>query len=51
MTTYKVKIHRSALRDLDKLHEYLISVMSQDGANRYIDAMMDEVKSLSIFAD
>ncbi len=39
------------MRDMDELEEYLKSVMTQIGANKYIDTMIAEVMSLSIFAD
>ena len=51
MTIYKVRLHRSAMRDMYELEEYLKSVMSQIGANKYIDTMIAEVMSLSVFAD
>ena len=51
MTTYKIRIDDSAESDLRNLFEFLISVMSRDGANRYIDMIMNEVLSLSILAD
>ena len=51
MTTSPVRLHRLAVRDLDALYVFLITVMSKEGANRYIDAMIAEVNSLSIFAD
>ena len=51
MKTYKVKIDRTAEADLHNLFRFLISVMSREGANRYIDTMVNEVQSLSILAD
>ena len=51
MTTYKIRIDDSAESDLRHLFEFLISVMSRDGANRYIDMIANEVLSLSILAD
>ena len=39
------------MRDMDELEEYLKSVMSQIGANKYIDTMIAEVMSLSVFAN
>lgn len=39
------------MRDMDELEEYLKSVMTQIGANKYIDTMIAEVMSLSVFAD
>ena len=50
MTVYNVRLRHSAIRDLDELEEYLKSVMSQIGANRYIDNMIAEVQSLSLLA-
>jgi len=51
MTTYKIRIDDSAESDLRNLFEFLISVMSREGANRYIDMIINEVLSLSILAD
>ncbi len=51
MTVYKVKISQSAMRDMDDLEDYLTSVMSRFGANKYIDNMIAEVQSLSVYAD
>lgn len=51
MTTYKIKVEESAESDLMNLFGFLISVMSREGANRYIDMIMVEVLSLSILAD
>lgn len=51
MKTYKVKIDRTAEADLHNLFCFLISVMSREGANRYVDTMVNEVQSLSILAD
>ena len=51
MTIYNVRLHSSAMRDMDELEDYLKSVMTQIGANKYIDTMIAEVMSLSIFAD
>lgn len=48
---YKVKISRSAMRDMDNLENFLKSVMSQSGANKYINNMIAEVQSLALFAD
>lgn len=39
------------MRDMDELEEYLKSVMTQIGANKYIDTMIAEVMSLSVFAN
>ena len=51
MTTYKVRIDKSTESDLRDMFGFLISVMSRDGANRYIDMITNEVLSLSILAD
>ncbi len=51
MTVYKVRLRRSAMLDMDELEEFLKTVMSQIGANRYIDNMITEVMSLALFAD
>jgi len=45
MTTYKVRIDKSAESDLRDMLGFLISVMSRDGANRYIDMITNEVLS------
>ena len=47
----KVKIDPSANEDIDELFEFLIEVMSYEGARRYVMAMIDEVNSLIAFAD
>ena len=51
MTVYKVRLCRSAMLDMDALEEYLKGVMSQLGANKYIDNMIAEVMSLAVYAD
>lgn len=51
MTTYKIRIDDSAESDLRQLFDFLINVMSRDGANRYIDMITNEVLSLSILAN
>lgn len=50
MITYKVLIRKSALSDLDNLLDFLKTVMSREGANRYVNIMVSEVQSLSILA-
>ena len=50
-TVYKVKLRESALRDLAELRDYLKTVMSREGAHRYVSNMRDEVQSLSVYAD
>lgn len=51
MTTYKIRIDDSAESDLRHLFDFLINVMSRDGANRYIDMITNEDLSLSILAN
>ncbi len=51
MTTYKIRIDDSAESDLRHLFDFLINVMSRDGANRYIDMITNEVLSLFILAN
>ena len=50
MTTFKVEIDESAINDLSNLLNFLKTVMSREGALRYIDVMVEEVQSLSLFA-
>lgn len=50
-TVYKVKLRESALCDLAELRDYLKTVMSREGAHRYVSNMRDEVMSLSVYAD
>lgn len=51
MTVYRVEVDRSVLEDIEELKQFLRSVMSQEGAHRYIEAMNGEMMSLSVFAD
>ena len=51
MKIYNVEIAESALADIDSLAEFLVSNLSIDGAKRYLKAMLQEINSLSIFAD
>lgn len=51
MKIYRVEIDLSARLDIADLYSFLISVKSQSGANKYIDAMVAELQSLSVFAD
>lgn len=51
MKTYKVEIDSSALADIEELTDWLYSMMSLHTANRYLDAMAAEIKSLSLFAN
>ena len=46
MTVYRVKFRRSASRDMDELEDFLKSVMSKIGANKYIDNMFAEEKKI-----
>ena len=50
MRVYKVIIDSEAERDIYEIYSYLKQVMSQYGANKYIDAMMTEVQLLSVYA-
>ena len=51
MTVYKVEIDKSVLEDVDEIKRFLRSVMSREGAHKYIDALYGEMMSLSVFAD
>ena len=51
MTVYRVEISTSVLEDVDELKQFLRFVMSREGAHRYIEAMYDEMMSLSVYAD
>ena len=51
MRVYRVEVARTVYEDLEDLKEFLRSVMSQEGAHRYIDVMNGEMMSLSVFAD
>ena len=51
MKVYRVEIGKSVLADVDELKSFLRSVMSREGAHRYIDAMYGELMSLSVCAD
>ncbi|MBQ8703220.1 MAG: type II toxin-antitoxin system RelE/ParE family toxin [Bacteroidales bacterium] len=51
MTVYKVEMRASALRDLAELRDWLRTVMSREGAHRYVTNMRNEVMSLSVYAD
>ena len=50
MKTFHVVINKSAVADLDNLLDFLKAIMSHKGALRYIETMISEVQSLSIFA-
>ena len=51
MKIYRVRISPTALADIDHLSDYLVSIMSLEGAWRYKEAMRQEIMSLSVFAD
>ena len=51
MKVYKVEVNGSVFEDIEDLKEFLRSVMSQEGAHRYIEVMNGEMMSLSVFAD
>ena len=51
MRLYKVEIASTALVDIDALSEFLVSVMSVNAAWHYVQAMKQEIMSLSIYAD
>ena len=50
MRSYTVKISRKAQYDVEDLTDFLLSVMSKEGARRYLDMMIAEIMSLSVFA-
>ena len=51
MKNYRVEIDSSAKADFQDLSNWISGVMSPTGGDKYLDAMLGEVKSLSIFAD
>ena len=51
MKVYKVEIDASAREDIEDLSEFLATKMSLEGARRYLDTMIQEVLSLSVYAD
>lgn len=51
MKNYMVKISRKAQRDVEELSDFLLTVISVEGARKYLDTMISEVMSLSVFAD
>jgi len=51
MKTYKVIISKSAEQDIDSLAQFLFTKLSRDSSYRYIEIMVQEVNSLSLFAD
>ena len=51
MKTYRVRISRKAWRDVEELSDFLLTVISIEGARKYLDTMIAEVQSLALFAD
>lgn len=51
MKEYKVEIDSSAREDIEELAEFLSTKLSLEGARRYLDSMIQEVLSLSVYAD
>ena len=51
MKSYRLRISRRARLDIEDLTDFLLTVMSIEGARRYPDMMIAEVQSLSVYAD
>ena len=51
MKTYKVIISKTADQDIDALADFLFSKLSRESSYQYIEIMIQEVNSLSLFAD
>ena len=51
MKEYKVEIDSSAREDIEELAEFLSTKLSLEGARKYLDSMIQEVLSLSVYAD
>ena len=51
MNNYKIRFSITAEYDIRELAFFLLGIMSKEGANRYLDAMVSEIMSLSLFAD
>jgi len=51
MKTYKVFISESANQDIEKLVDFLFTKLSRESSESYINLMIQEVNSLSLFAD
>lgn len=51
MRTYRVEVDASAWADIDELTDWIRDNMSRAGGDRYIDAMICEIYTLSVFAD
>jgi len=50
MQIYEVRISHDALQDMARLQDFLLEMMSEDGAIRYANNMRAEIKMLSVFA-
>jgi plasmid stabilization system protein ParE len=50
MKTYKVEVDPSARADIEELTSWLQARMTLEGAEKYLDAMFNEILSLSVFA-
>lgn len=51
MKTYRVEVDSSAWADIDDLTDWIRDSMSREGGDRYIDAMICEIYTLSVYAD
>lgn len=51
MKTYKVIISESANQDIENIVDFLFKKLSRESSYDYIDWMIQEVNSLSIYAD
>ena len=51
MMPYKVELNIEALKDVDTLSDWLRDNLSPAGARRYLDAMISEIRTLSVYAD
>lgn len=51
MKTYTVIISPSALQDIDHIADFLLTKLSKESSYNYVDMMINEVESLSIYAD
>ena len=50
MRTYKVEVDPSARADIEELTSWLQARMTLEGAEKYLDAMFNEILSLSVFS-
>lgn len=51
MKTYRVEVDSSAWADIDELTDWIHDNMSREGGDKYIDAMICEIYTLSVYAD